>query len=52
MEEVYFTPKERAERLKVTVPAVYNWIDREQLYAMKHQGVGAHPQVSVRGIAE
>jgi hypothetical protein len=52
MEEAYFTPKERAERLKVTVPAVYDWIDREQLYAMKLQGVGAHPQVSVRGIAE
>ncbi len=35
MEEEYFTPKEIAERFKVTVPAVYNWIDREQLYAIK-----------------
>ena len=52
MEEAYFTPKERAGRLKMTIPAVYNWIDREHLSAMKLQGVGTHPQVSVGGIAE
>jgi hypothetical protein len=52
MEEEYFTPKARAERLKVTVPAVYTWIDRQQRSAIQLQGVGAHPHVSMGGIAE
>lgn len=35
MIEEYFTPKEIADRFKVKVTAVYNWIDRGQLYAIK-----------------
>jgi excisionase family DNA binding protein len=35
MEEEYFTPQEIAKRFKVTVTAVYNWIDRGQLFAIK-----------------
>lgn len=40
MEEIYFRPREAAERLRVHLMTIYKWISRGQLKATRLPGGG------------
>lgn len=44
MSEEYYTPEEIAERFKITRNAVYNWVKRRKLRAIKIGGATRIPK--------